>query len=146
MSIRPLNERSLKLSQQNSPSFQTTPKEDEIKEFRKRRFSQLICHQMKVLGGWPEKLFLLDTPFEVTGTTKCAVSAENSGCVSPMYERKGTKSIVHQLGHLWDPAPGACLGFWVADRDQGCCSREQQSFPELAMELVAASTAAWGRD
>lgn len=110
MCIRPLNERSLKLSHQNSSFFQTTPKEDEIKEFHKRRFSQLICHQMKVLGKWPEKLFLLDTPFEVTRTTKHAISAEDSSCVSPLYERKGTKTVLHQLGPFWGPCSWSFLG------------------------------------
>lgn len=103
MCIRPLNEKSLKLAHQTSSSFQTPPKEDEIKEFHKRRFSQLICHQMKVWRKWPEKLFLLDIPFDVTRTTKDAISAEDSSCVSPLYERKGTKSVLHQLAHFWGP-------------------------------------------
>lgn len=119
MCIRPLNERSLKLSHQNSSFFQTTPKEDEIKEFHKRRFSQLICHQMKVLGKWPEKLFLLDTPFEVTRTTNHAISAEDSSCVSPLYERKGTRTVLHQLGPFWGPCSWS-LGFQGAGRKQGC--------------------------
>lgn len=119
MCIRPLNERSLKLSHQKSSFFQTTPKEDEIKEFHKRRFSQLICHQMKVLGKWPEKLFLLDTPFEVTITTKHAISAEDSSCVSPLYERKGTRTVLQQLGPFWGPCSWSLLGFSEAGREQG---------------------------
>lgn len=142
MCIRPLNERSLKLSHQNSSFFQTPPKEDEIKEFHKRRFSQLICRQMKVLGKWPEKLFLLDTPFEVSRTTKHAISAEDSSCVSPLYERKATKSVLHQLAHFGVPALRACLGFQGASRDQGCHPREKQSFPEITVELVATNTVA----
>lgn len=100
MWFRPLNERSLKLSHQNSSFFQTPPKDDEIKEFHKRRFSRLICHQMKVLGKWPEKLFRLDIPFEVTRATNHATSAENSSCVSPLYERKDTKCALELLAHF----------------------------------------------
>lgn len=119
MCIRPLDERSLKLSHQNSSSFQKTPKEDEIKEFQKRRFSQLICHQMKVLGKWPEKLFLLDTPFEVTGTTKHTISVEDSSCVSALYERKGTKSALHQLEQFWGPHSPGSLGLSGSGQESG---------------------------
>lgn len=98
--IRPINERSLKLSYQNYSSFQTTLKNSEIKEFHKRLFSQLISCQTKVLGKWPEKLFLLDTPFEVTRTTKHAFSVEDSSCVSP---------VVSQKEHRKHPAPAGTL-------------------------------------
>lgn len=55
---------------------------------------------MKVLGKWPEKLFLLDTPFEVTRTTELDVSAEDSSCVSPFCGRKGTKKHTAPAGTL----------------------------------------------
>lgn len=124
MCIRPLNEGSLKLSHQNSSFFQTTPKEDEIKEFHKRRFSQLICHQMKVLGKWSEKLFLLDTPFEVARTTKHAISAEDSSYVSPLYERKGTRTIIKQLGPFWGPCSWSLLRFFGDRQGAGLVPRE----------------------
>lgn len=143
MCIRPLNERSLKLSHQNSSFFQTTPKEDEIKEFHKRHFSQLICHQMKVLGKWPEKLFLLDTPFEVTRTTKHAISAEDSSCVSPLYERKGTRTVLHQQGPFWGPCSWSLLGLSGGRQGAGLLPGERP-FPELAVELTATNTAAGG--
>lgn len=137
MCIRPLNERSLKLSHQNSSFFQTTPKEDEIKEFHKRHFSQLICHQMKVLGKWSEKLFLLDTPFEVTRTTKHAISAEDSCCVSPLYERRN---------HI--PPAGTLLGSLLLElvwafRELGVLPRECP-LPGLTLELTATNAAAGG--
>lgn len=137
MCIRPLNERSLKLSHQNSSFFQTTPKEDEIKVFHKRRFSQLICHQMKVLGKWPEKLFLLDTPFEVTRTTKHAISAEDSSCVSPLYERKGTRTLLQQLGPFWGPCSWSTLGLSGGRQGPGLVPRERP-FPELMATNSAA--------
>lgn len=102
MCITPIAERSLKLSYQNYSSFQTTQKNSEIKEFHKRLFSQLISFQMKVLVKWPEKLFLLDTAFEVTRTTKHTFSAEDSSCVSP---------VVSEKEHKKHPAPaGTILG------------------------------------
>lgn len=79
-------------------------------------------------------------------TTKHTISAEDSSFISPLYERKGIKSMLHQLAHTSRvPALRACSGFQGADKDQGCCPREQQFFPELTVKLMVTRTAAWGR-
>lgn len=100
---------------------------------------------MKVLGKRPEKLFLLDIPFEVTRTTKHAISAEDSSCVSPLYERKATKSVLHQLAHFWGPCSRGLFRLSGSRQASGLPPQGAAVLPELTVELMATNTAAWGR-
>lgn len=148
----PITERSLKLSYQNYSSFQTTQKNSEIKEFHKRLLSQLISCQMKVLVKWPEKLFLLDTPFEVARTTKSTFSVEDSSCVSPVVSEKehkkhptpagtilGTLFLCQGVPRHWEQA-GVDLSLsspwssWFPTLQHGERLKDLHQFPEQSIE------------